>query len=1075
MNGTEILREIVVKISSDRKAIKGTGFFVSNNEVATCYHVLAEEKSPLLERYYIKNDAWPDWKEVKPSIDRCVSSKDVAILQCPEPLELRHNEIRIAPWNSKPTEFLSRGYDFKAADIEGAWTIDEKDCRIVEIGYLGPEKRLQLRSIKNTLLPGRSGSPVWSVNQKAIVGMIDYQGGEENIQTDRSMAIPIEMLGIDIPLPKGEPINVPNLPVDFLPRPDDLKSLRELVLSPEGRKSAITGKILNTGGCCASSIGLQGMGGIGKSVLAAALARDEKVQEVFSDGVIWISLGQQPNLPNRQLQLLQFLDKDHRPVKDTQDGLGCLRFLLLEKSCLIILDDVWAMDVARAFNALGPNCQMLITTRNLEIVRGLKAREFCLDVLGLEQSMQLLSLSSGMKIEDLDPQAKEVAEECDRLPLALAMVGSMVHAALDKGRPDPWKHVLKRLQSADLDKIKAEFPDYPYPNLLRAIEVSVENLEPEEKKRYLEMAVFPEDAQIPEAALQILWNLDENDARDLADLFVDRSLAMLNNGRLSLHDLQHDFATKRTGDLVALHDKLVDSYEKKCPSGWHTGPNDGYFLQHLAYHLLNSGKKEELKKLDLDYRWLEARLEKTDITSLISDFDFLPEDEELSLCQDCLRLSSHVLFENPFHLADQIMGRMQHISSSGIRGLIKQARTDKGRPWLRPLTTSLTPPGGPLIRTLSGHTFGTRAVAMTPDGRRAVSASGDKTLKVWDLKSGQEIRTLSGHASEVKAVAVTPDGRHAVSASGDKTLKVWDLKSGQEIQTLSGHSMRVNAAIMTPDGRRAVSASDDCTLKVWDLKSGQEIQTLSGHTLTVKAVALTPDGLHVISGSWDNTIRIWDLKRGRETQTLSHAGWVEAVAVTLDGQHVISGSVNDSTIKIWDLESDLQMRTLSGHTDWITSVALTPDGLRAVSGSWDQTLKVWDLENGREIRTLSGHSGGINAVAMTPDGQRAVSASGNSLKVWDLKSGREIRTLSGHDNGVIFHVALTPSGLRAVSVSYDNILKLWDLDRGSLIASFTGDSFMESCSIASDGKTIVAGEVSGIIHFLRLEGIAPSL
>ena len=89
----------------------------------------------------------------------------------------------------------------------------------------------------------------------------------------------------------------------------------------------------------------------------------------------------------------------------------------------------------------------------------------------------------------------------------------MAKAALAKGRSEPWEHILHRLHSADLDKIRAEFPDYPYPNLLRAIEVSVESLETEEKRRYLDLAVFPE-IQMPEAALQLLWSMDEYDAQD---------------------------------------------------------------------------------------------------------------------------------------------------------------------------------------------------------------------------------------------------------------------------------------------------------------------------------------------------------------------------------------------------------------------------------------------------------------------------------------------------------------------------------------------------------------------------------
>ena len=106
---------------------------------------------------------------------------------------------------------------------------------------------------------------------------------------------------------------------------------------------------------------------------------------------------------------------------------------------------------------------------------------------------------------------------------------------------------------------------------------------------------------------------------------------------------------------------------------------------------------------------------------------------------------------------------------------------------------------------------------------------GDSTLKVWDLQSGAELHTLSGHAGWVSAVAVTPDGRRAVSASADYTLKVWDLASGRELHTLRGHAHGVNAVAVTADGRRAVSASCDSTLKVWDLPSGRELHTLSGH------------------------------------------------------------------------------------------------------------------------------------------------------------------------------------------------------------------------------------------------------
>ena len=110
-----------------------------------------------------------------------------------------------------------------------------------------------------------------------------------------------------------------------------------------------------------------------------------------------------------------------------------------------------------------------------------------------------------------------------------------------------------------------------------------------------------------------------------------------------------------------------------------------------------------------------------------------------------------------------------------------------------------------------------------PDGRRIVSASVDRTLKIWDLETGQPLRTLTGHSNSVTGVAVMPDSKRAVSASQDGTLKVWDLETGQAVLTLEGHSDGINGVALAPDGKRAVSASWDRTLMVWDLETGLPI------------------------------------------------------------------------------------------------------------------------------------------------------------------------------------------------------------------------------------------------------------
>jgi WD40 repeat protein len=185
--------------------------------------------------------------------------------------------------------------------------------------------------------------------------------------------------------------------------------------------------------------------------------------------------------------------------------------------------------------------------------------------------------------------------------------------------------------------------------------------------------------------------------------------------------------------------------------------------------------------------------------------------------------------------------------SPEIVALLEQAKQGQKKPWFRPLTANLTPPGGPLIRTLTGHSESVTAVAITPDGLQAVSASEDETLKVWDLARGQELHTLTGHSNSVNAVAITPDGFQAVSASEDKTLKVWDLARGQELHTLTGHSRSVSAVAITPDGKQAVSASEDKTLKLWDLATGEVLATFTGE-YGMGLCAVAADGVTVVAG-----------------------------------------------------------------------------------------------------------------------------------------------------------------------------------------------------------------------------------
>src|SRR5262249_36099599 len=154
-------------------------------------------------------------------------------------------------------------------------------------------------------------------------------------------------------------------------------------------------------------------------------------------------------------------------------------------------------------------------------------------------------------------------------------------------------------------------------------------------------------------------------------------------------------------------------------------------FQHLASHLSGANQRDELRDLLCDFTWLHAKLNATDINMLLADYDLLPDEAELRLVQGALRLSAHVLARDKAQLRSQLYARLLTCSEPKLQHLREQAGAPVGGPWIRSLQPILTPPGGPLLRTLIGHYAAVNATAIAPDERCVISGSSDSTIKVW--------------------------------------------------------------------------------------------------------------------------------------------------------------------------------------------------------------------------------------------------------------------------------------------------------------------------------------------------------
>lgn len=281
---------------------------------------------------------------------------------------------------------------------------------------------------------------------------------------------------------------------------------------------------------------------------------------------------------------------------------------------------------------------------------------------------------------------------------------------------------------------------------------------------------------------------------------------------------------------------------------------------------------------------------------------------------------------------------------------------------------------GQMQRTLTGHTNAIYIAGFSPNEKLIASSSRDMTARIWDFATGRELHKLTGFHCSVKWVAFSPNGKMVAGVGNDGMLKLWDVKTGRELKSLvHTYSPDVDnsiySVVFSRDGKKIYAGNGDGTISEWDAASGEEVDVWKAHNDAVMALAFNADyRLLASSGNNEGNAKLWDVATKRELRTFAE----QKTDGLLENGHVVALSPNQKLIAysvagidekrqqyvyvrtyVWDVETGKKLFTLEGHKFDVGGLVFTPDNRYLLSGSADRTIKIYDLQTGKETRTLT--------------------------------------------------------------------------------------------------------------------------
>jgi WD40 repeat protein len=363
---------------------------------------------------------------------------------------------------------------------------------------------------------------------------------------------------------------------------------------------------------------------------------------------------------------------------------------------------------------------------------------------------------------------------------------------------------------------------------------------------------------------------------------------------------------------------------------------------------------------------------------------------------------------------------------------------------------------------LVGHGDRVWRAVFNPAGDRIATASEDRTARLWTT-DGDPLETLAGHTGWVTGVAFSPDGRLLATSSEDATARVWTRNGGGEgwdYKVFAGHAASVRSVGFDSQGRWLLTASEDRTVRIWDVASQTLVKSFEGHTAIVNGARFNADATLIVTASEDKTARLWDLRPGATTDPVifrGHEGRVHSARFNPQGDQVVTAS-EDKTARVWDVRTGRQIGVLRGHTQGVVDATFSPDGRSIVTVSEDNSARLWWAPLVQETARLQGHTALVEAARFSPDGSHVVTASWDqTARLWRLRPNgeAELERVLTRSGAKIRSAAFDPAGSRIVTASNDKLAHVTPLAEGAPAVRLEGHGdWLTGAVFSPDGRSV---------------------